>query len=76
MEEVISDLQECIVFDDTAVRPIRASVSRWVSHKLNAIKRVLSEYGAYTSHLIALTTDGSVKDVLYGSKFSWHKIFV
>ena len=63
LEEVISDLQQCVVFDDAGIRPIRASGSRWVSHKLNAMKRVLSKYGAYTSHLIALTTDGSVKDV-------------
>ena len=27
------------------------------------MKRVLSRYGAYTNHLIALTTDSSVKDV-------------
>ena len=53
----------CVVFDDAGIRPIRASGSRWVSHKLNAMKRVLSKYGAFTSHLIALTTDTSVKDV-------------
>ena len=63
LEEVISDLQQCVVFDDAGIRPIRASGSRWASHKLNAMKRVLSKYGAYTSHLITLTSDASVKDV-------------
>ena len=62
LEEVISDLQQCVVFDDAGTKPIRASGSRWISHKLNAMKRVLAKYGAYTSHLIALTTDVSVKD--------------
>ena len=52
-----------MVFDDAGIRPICASGSRWVSHKLNAMKRVLSKYGAYASHLIALTADSSVKDV-------------
>ena len=61
--EVISDLQQCVAFDDARIRPICASGSRWVLHKLNAMKRVLSKYGAYTSHLIALTSDASVKDV-------------
>lgn len=39
----------------------RASGSRWVSHKLNAMKHVSSKYGAYTSHLIALSEDSSIK---------------
>ena len=51
LEEVISDLKGCITFDDKGVRPVRASGSRWISHKLNAMRRVLSKYGAYTSHL-------------------------
>ena len=62
IEEVISDLQQCVVLDDAGTKPIRAIGSRWVSHKLNAKKRVLAKYGAYASHLIALTTDVSVKD--------------
>ena len=34
--------------------------SRWVSHKLNAMRRILSKYGAYTSHLAALSEDRSI----------------
>ena len=56
-------MRQCIEFDDAGVRPLRASGSRWVSHKLNAKKRVLSKFGAYTSHLKALSTDNSVKSV-------------
>ena len=62
LEEVISGLQQCVVFDDAGTKTIRASGSRWVLHKLDAMKCVLTKYGAYTSHLIALTTDVSVKD--------------
>ena len=61
LEEVISDLKGCITFDDAGVKPIRASGSRWVSHKLSAMRRILSKYGAYTNHLIALSHDRTVK---------------
>ena len=39
------DLKECFRFDDGGVKPVRASRSRWVTHKLNAMKRVISKYG-------------------------------
>ena len=34
------------------VKLIRASGSRWVSHKLNVMRRILSKYGAYTWHCL------------------------
>ena len=62
LEGVVSDLKDCVTIDGSkGSRPIRASGSRWLSHKLNAMKRVLSKYGAYTSHLIALSEDCTVK---------------
>ena len=63
LEEVVADLCQCVEFDDAGVRPLRASGSRWVSHKLNAMKRVLSKFGAYTNYLTALSMDSSVKAV-------------
>ena len=61
LERIVSDLKDCFQFDDDGVRPLRASGSRWVCHKLNAMQRVLSNYGAYTSHLATLFEDSSVK---------------
>ena len=61
LEEIIADLQQCLTLDDAGIRPVRASGSRWVTHKLNAMKRVLSKFGAYTNHLTALSEDKSVK---------------
>ena len=58
---MITDLKECLHFDDAGVKHIRASGSRWVSHKLSAMRRILSKYGAYTNHLIALSEDPKVK---------------
>ncbi len=47
LEEVIKD-QQCLQFNDAGIKPVRASGSRWVTHKLSAMKRVLSKFGAYT----------------------------
>ena len=41
--------------ENGGIKPIRASGSRWVSHKWNAIKRVLAKYSAYPNHLVALS---------------------
>ena len=61
LEEVISDMKNCITFNDVGSRPVRVSGSRWVSHKLSAMRRVLSKYGAYTNHLITLSEDSTVR---------------
>ena len=61
LEDIITDLKECFNFDDAGVKPVRASGSRWVGHKVNAMKRVLSKFGAYTSHIATLSEDRSVK---------------
>ena len=63
LEKVVADLRQCVEFDDAGVRQLCASGLRWVSHKLNAMKRVLSKFGAYTNHLPALLMDSSVKAV-------------
>ena len=49
--------------DEAGVKPIRDSGSRWVSHKLNAVRHILSIYRlrAYTSHLLTLSKDHSIK---------------
>ena len=62
LEDIIADLQGCFSFDDSGVRPVRASGTRWISHKVEALKRVLSKFGAYTSHLAALSEDRTVRD--------------
>ena len=61
LAEIVSDLKECISIDEGRIKPIRASGSRWVSHKLNAMRRILSKYGAYTGHLLSLSEDRSVR---------------
>ena len=62
LEDIIVDLRGCLSFDDAGVRPLQASGTRWVSHKVEAMKRVLSRFGAYTSHLAALSEDKTIRD--------------
>ena len=61
LEEVISDLKECLDLVDGGLKPIRASGSRWICHKWNAMKRVIAKFGAYTNHLAAMSEDRSFK---------------
>ena len=57
----------CLGSDDFSpgrgVRPLRASGTRFVSHKVAALRRVLERFGAYLNHLCFLTHDASVKSV-------------
>ena len=48
---------------DGGLRPIRTCGTRCVMHKLSAMKRVISKFGAYTAHLTTLSEDSSVKSV-------------
>ena len=61
LEEVVADLKECLALVDSGSKPIRASGSRWIGHKWNATKRLLSRYGAYTNHLAAMSDNPSFK---------------
>ena len=63
LECIVTDLKGAFHLNDegSGVRSIRACGTRWVFHKLSAMKRVLSKYGAYTAHLASLSEDSSVK---------------
>ena len=51
IQDFITGLQQYQSLDDNGVKPIRVSGTRWVCHKINAMKHVLSKFGAYTNHL-------------------------
>ena len=63
LEEIVTELRECVSLEDGGTRPIRASGSRWIIHKWNAMKQVLSKYGAYTTHLATLSEDSTANSV-------------
>ena len=59
LEEIMTHLKECL--SDTSVR---ACGSRWISHMVGAMKRVISKYGVYTNHLATLSEDTSLKSTV------------
>ena len=62
LNDIVIDLQQFLTFnDDAGIKPVRASGTRWITHKLSAMKRILSKFGAYTEHLSTLSEDSSVK---------------
>ena len=63
-------------FDDAGVKPVRASGSRWIAHKLNVMKRVISKFGAYTNHLATLSVDPSVRSVDRAKLKGYHKKWI
>lgn len=63
LQEIVTELRECFHLEGKGMCPIRANGTQWVSHKYNALKRILMNYGAYTSHLASLSVDTSVKSV-------------
>ena len=67
LEEVIAALRMCLEPGDLpnegGNRPLRACGTRFVSHKVAGISRLIDRYGAYLAHLTTLTEDSSVRDV-------------
>ena len=67
LEEIASSLKECLErsewFSGRGLRPVRASGTRFVSHKVAALNRFTNRFGAYLCHMISLTEDPAVKAV-------------
>ena len=59
--DIVTDLKEVFELPSGGNIPVRSHGSRWIGHKRKALLRVLDRYGAYMTHLIALTEDTSVK---------------
>ena len=43
--------------------PVRSQGSRWISHKRNALQRVINRYGAYLNHLTTLIEDKGIRNI-------------
>ena len=60
LEYVVSE-KECLNLsefpDGGRVRPLRACGTRFISHKVRAIERILDKFSAYLNHLLALIED-------------------
>ena len=61
LESIVEELKEVYEFSGSGNKPIRSQGSRWIDHKRRALQRVTDRYGAFISHLIALSEDASLK---------------
>lgn len=60
LEDLYKVLKESIEFDEGGLKPKKASGTRWITHKVNAMKVVLDKWGVFITHLEKLTTDRSI----------------
>ena len=67
LDEVVASLQLCLEDSEMPTssaggnRPIRACGTRFVGHKVTAIRRFIDRFGAYLGHLTTLIEDPSTK---------------
>ena len=60
LEELHDLYQQTMEFDERGVKPKKSSGSRWISHKLAAMKMCLDKWGIYIQHLETMTEDGTI----------------
>ena len=58
---IVENLKEVFDLPKGGNLPVRSQGTRWISHKRNALQRVLDRYGTYISHLTTLVSDSSVR---------------
>ena len=67
LESVVQELKACLepteIPKEGGSRPLRACGTRFIAHKVAALGRLIDRFGAYLSHLTAMTEDSSIKDV-------------
>ena len=77
LSDLIGYLREVFEYPEGGNLPVRAHGSRWISYKQKALQRVVDHYGAYLSHISALTEDSSIKSAdqqcLKGYLLKWRE---
>ena len=67
LDEIAAELKLCLEESELprkgGNRPLRACGTRFVSHKVSALGRLIDKYGVYLSHLCMLTEDPDVRSV-------------
>lgn len=65
LEEIVVELKGCLESIDMpkegGTRPLHASGTRFIAHKVAALNRIIDRFGAYISHLMTLVKDPKVK---------------
>ena len=61
LKELHLAYKDTFQFVEGSVKPKRASGTRWISHKLAALKLLVDKFGLFIQHLETLSSDRSVK---------------
>lgn len=61
LKEIHELYKESMTFDEGGIKPPKASGTRWISHKLKAMKTCLDKWGIYIQHLESLCEDKTIK---------------
>ena len=77
LKEYYETLKEGIEFDEGGVKPLRSNGTRWITHKVNAMKMCIDKWGIYISHLENLSMDTNIpsgdRSKLKGYLREWSK---
>ncbi|CAB4040910.1 Hypothetical predicted protein, partial [Paramuricea clavata] len=61
LEELYNSYRQCLEFVEGSLKPKRASGTRWILHKVRALKLLVDKFGIYMQHVESLSCDNSVK---------------
>ena len=62
LRELSNIYKDSLEFVEVSMKPKRASGTRWIIHKLNALKVLVDKFGIFIQHLESCSSDTSVKD--------------
>ena len=66
LNDIMEDLKACLEPSEMSSkggnRPLRACGTRFVSHKVAALEKVIERFGAYLAHLITMTEESTVNE--------------
>ena len=61
LQELSNIYKDSLEFVEGSMKPKRASGTRWITHKLNALKVLVDKFGIFIQHLESCSSDKSVK---------------
>ena len=59
LQEIYDKYKDILEFDEGWLKPLRASGTRWIAYKVEAMKLVLDKYGLFINHLKQMSVDRS-----------------
>jgi len=63
LRELSNIYKDSLEFEEESVKPKRACRTRWIIHKLNALKVLIDKFGIFIQHLESCSSDTSMKDM-------------